>query len=127
MFKQSRLTPLQKKLAAERKGRWAETLAVMLLTLKGYRILARRFRSSAGEIDIIAAKRRTLIAVEVKARPTMEAGMYALSAAQQQRIWASLVSYAQSHPRYQDYDLRLDFVVARPRSLPYHLPDASRP
>ncbi|MBC7313252.1 MAG: YraN family protein, partial [Rhizobium sp.] len=39
---------------AERRGRWSEWTAALYLMLKGYRILAMRYRVRAGEVDIIA-------------------------------------------------------------------------
>ena len=53
---------------AEKRGRNAEVLAALLLRLKGYRILERRFRSKRGEIDIIAKQGGDLVFVEVKTR-----------------------------------------------------------
>ena len=44
-----------RRLAAEKRGRRSETFAALLLMLKGYRILGRRVRTHAGEIDLIAA------------------------------------------------------------------------
>ena len=38
----------------ERTGRRAETAAALLLRLKGFRILARRFACPVGEVDLIA-------------------------------------------------------------------------
>ena len=46
--------------AAERRGRRAETMAAWLLRAKGYRILARRFRVPAGEIDLIVRRGRVV-------------------------------------------------------------------
>jgi len=48
------------------KGRQGETLAAGFLEEKGYRILARNFRSRFGEVDIIAQKDETVVFVEVK-------------------------------------------------------------
>ena len=42
--------------------------AAAFLIAKGYRILARRFRTPHGEIDIVARRRHLLVFVEVKAR-----------------------------------------------------------
>src|SRR5690606_27153300 len=53
---------------AERYGRWAETAAVVLLMCQGFRILGRRCRTPAGEIDIVARRGRLVVACEVKAR-----------------------------------------------------------
>ena len=55
---------------AERRGRRAETLAAWYLRLKGYRILARRYRTPVGEIDLIVRRGRLVAFVEVKRRPT---------------------------------------------------------
>jgi len=47
-------------------GRLGERLASEFLAKKGYRILARNFRTRFGEIDLIAAKDGVLVFVEVK-------------------------------------------------------------
>lgn len=53
-------------------GHMAERVAALFLICKGYRILARRFRTPVGEIDIIARDGKTLVFVEVKTRATDE-------------------------------------------------------
>ena len=70
----------------EAAGRWAETLAGLTLRLKFYRILARRYRCPVGEIDIIAARERTVVFIEAKARQTLEQAMKSVTPRQQQRI-----------------------------------------
>jgi putative endonuclease len=64
--------------AAEQRGRRAEILALLFLSLKGYRILARRFRAAGGEIDIVARRGDLLIFAEVKARATIDAALGAV-------------------------------------------------
>jgi putative endonuclease len=56
--------------AAEAQGRRAERIAGWWLRLKGWRILARRVRTPAGEVDIVAKRGRLIAFVEVKARAT---------------------------------------------------------
>jgi hypothetical protein len=51
-------------------GRKAESLAAFALRLKGYRVLAGRLRTPAGEIDLIVRRGATIAFVEVKARAT---------------------------------------------------------
>ncbi len=49
-------------------GRQGEQLAAEYLQRAGFRVLARNWRCAEGEIDIVAADRRVLVAVEVKTR-----------------------------------------------------------
>jgi putative endonuclease len=77
----------------EAAGRWAETLAVLTLRLKFYRILARRYRCPLGEIDIVAARGRTIVFIEVKARRTFEQAMESVTPRQQQRITRAAAAF----------------------------------
>ena len=77
--------------AAADRGRTArrgEALAALLLRLKGYRIEARNWRCSLGEIDIVAWDGGTLVFVEVKARANRAAGSpeEAVTLAKQRRL-----------------------------------------
>src|ERR1700729_2353030 len=56
------------RVAAFRTGLSAEARAAAYLMAKGYRILAKRFRTPHGEIDIVARKRNLVAFIEVKAR-----------------------------------------------------------
>jgi putative endonuclease len=62
-------------------GRVAEDFCAWFLRLKGYRILARGFRTPVGEIDLVAARWGTLAIVEVKARRNVAAAAEALAPA----------------------------------------------
>ncbi len=55
-------------------GRRGEEAAARHLEARGYRLLERGFRSRAGEIDIVAEDRGTLVFVEVKARSSLACG-----------------------------------------------------
>ena len=55
-------------------GKTGESLAVEELERRGYAIVARRYRTKYGEIDIVAEDGETLVFVEVKARATCEFG-----------------------------------------------------
>jgi len=50
------------------RGRSGERLAAAYLTLRGYRVMARRLRTPAAEIDLLCRRGRTLVIVEVKTR-----------------------------------------------------------
>src|SRR3954454_25022441 len=51
-----------------RHGELGETIAEQHLQHRGYRILARNFRTRFGELDLVAADERTLVFCEVKTR-----------------------------------------------------------
>ncbi len=116
---------------AEDAGRRAETLAALWLGLKGYRILARRFRASGGEIDLIAARpffgAPTLIAfVEVKQRTSEGQFAEAISAPQRRRIEAAAAQFMQRHVTYAGACLRFDGMFVRPGAWPRHEKDLWR-
>ncbi len=107
-------------------GRRAESLAVWLLRFKGYGIVARRERTPLGEIDVIARRGRTLVAVEVKARRAAQPLCDLVAERQWRRICGSLESYA-GRRRLTHLRLRFDMVVVQRGRLPVHRVDAWRP
>lgn len=109
------------RIAAFQTGLSAESRCAAWLIAKGYRIVARRFRSSAGEIDIIARRRGVTAFVEVKARATLDDAAYAITPQQQQRIIAAAEAFLASHPQYGTDDLRFDAMLIAPGHLPRHL------
>lgn len=112
--------------AAERYGQRAETAAALLMMLKGYRIIARRVRTPAGEIDLIAARRKRLAFVEVKLRKSAEDAAWSLTPRQQGRIARAAECWLARHPAYASHDVGLDVVLAAPWSRPRHMADAFR-
>jgi putative endonuclease len=83
---------------------------------KGYRILAKRFRTPHGEIDIVA-KRRNL----VKARATLDDAAYAVTPRQQARIIPTAQAWLMAHPEHAELKLRFDAMLIAPRHLPRHV------
>jgi len=116
--------PRPERVADERAGRTAEAVAGVLLRLKGYRIVARRFRTPVGEVDIVARRGRVLIFVEVKARATLDAAAESLQARQQRRIAAAAAAWLSLNPHDIDKDIRLDAVLVAPGKIPRHIPAA---
>ncbi|MDD3029301.1 MAG: YraN family protein [Alphaproteobacteria bacterium] len=106
------------------KGLYAEGLCRLALRLKGYRILAVRYKTPLGEIDIVATRGNIVAAVEVKARRSHEDALQALSVRQQGRIIQALEMFIARHPSFGRADLRLDVMLVRPRHWPKHIPNA---
>ena len=72
--------------AARTFGIRAEWAALALLTLTGYRVLARNFVAPGGEIDLIAQRGQTIAFIEVKARPQMDQALIAITEQKRRRI-----------------------------------------
>jgi putative endonuclease len=91
-------SPEAQRRIAFRFGLSAESRAAAFLVAKGYRILARRFRTPLGEIDIVAMWRGVLVFVEVKARDSFDAAAEAIGKRQQNRIIAAAQLWLAGHP-----------------------------
>ena len=87
---------------------------------KGYRILAKRFRTPYGEIDLWRA-RNLLAFVEVKARASLDDAAYAVTPRQQARIIDAAQGWLMAHPEHAEFELRFDAMLIAPRRLPRHL------
>src|ERR1700737_4076741 len=109
------------RVAAFRTGLSAEARAAAYLMAKGYRILAKRFRTPYGEIDIVARRRNLLAFVEVKARASLDDAAYAVTPRQQQRIVDAAQAWLMAHPEHAEFELRFDAMLIAPRHLPRHL------
>jgi putative endonuclease len=120
----SAAAPRPDRVAAFAFGLSAESRAAAFLIAKGYRILARRFRSRAGEIDIVARRRNTLIFVEVKARERLDDAAEAVLPRQQRRIVAAAEIWLAMHPDLADCEMRFDAMLVAPKSLPRHIQGA---
>ncbi|MDM7945752.1 YraN family protein [Oceanibaculum nanhaiense] len=116
----------QERQRARRRGIAAETLCLWLLRLKGYRILARDLRTPVGEIDIVARRGRTLVAVEVKRRGRLEDAAEAIGRDQRRRILRALGWFAQRQPDGDRLSLRFDAMLLDGGLLPRHIRDAWR-
>jgi putative endonuclease len=113
----------QARYRAYRKGHRGEFLASLALILKGYRIVARRFRVKAGEIDLIARRGDLVLVVEVKARPTLMAAMEAITATAERRIEAATDIWLARQPDHARLSVRFDMVAVLPRRWPVHVPN----
>jgi putative endonuclease len=119
-----RKAPRPERVAAFRLGLSAESRAAMLLVAKGYRILARRWKTPFGEIDIVARRRRTLAFVEVKARARTDEAVEAVTERSQRRIVAAAELWLSHQPVDPRRDIRFDVIVVTPGRMPEHLMNA---
>jgi putative endonuclease len=92
-------------------GKTGEDLACTELARRGYAILARRYRTRRGEIDIIARDGPTIVFVEVKTREGHEFGeaAEAVTRLKRHRIAELALDYTMRH-RLTDCPCRFDVV-----------------
>ena len=107
-------------------GAEAEDRAADFLLGLGYTIVTRRFKSSRGEIDIVALDGDTLVFVEVKFRRTP-------GAIPEEAVDAKKIAYfVQATDEYlhksdmRDSPVRFDMIAVTPTDLRHHI-DAFRP
>ena len=110
----------------ERKGRRAENAAALWLQLKGYRILDRRARTPACEIDLIAVKKNMLVFIEVKLRARQDAALESVTPALRRRIEQAARIWATSRHKLRDHVWRFDIMLLSPGKFPRHMRDAWR-
>jgi putative endonuclease len=116
--------PQLERQVAFRVGISAESRAAALLIAKGFRILARRFRSPVGEIDIVARRRHLLVFVEVKARERLDDAAWSVTERQRARIIAAAEAWLAGHPDPSIQDIRFDAMLVAPGRMPQHIPAA---
>ena len=93
-------------------GKSGEDLAVEELVSRGYAVLARRYRTRGGEIDIVAEQEGTVVFVEVKARATAEFGLAVEAVTpRKQRQLVSMARDYLAHARLHDRPCRFDVVA----------------
>jgi putative endonuclease len=113
---------------AQRHGHRSETVAALWLQLKGYRILARRLKTHAGEIDLVAtAPFGPVCFIEVKARQGARVAAESVLPSQQTRIARAASLYLASRPGLARRGSRFDIVAIAPRALPVHHRDVWQP
>lgn len=109
---------------AEKRGRLAEAVALNFLRLKGYRLLAKRFKARNGEIDLIMRRGKTTVFVEVKARAELDAAMFAVSPQQTKRIVAAAGVWLGRDPKARHGFTRFDIVAITTYLWPTHIANA---
>ncbi len=97
-----------------------------MLVRHGWTVLARRLRTEAGEIDIIAAQPDLLAIIEVKARRTLADAALALSHRQRARLIAAADIALAEHPEWAREGMRFDLMVVDANGVIRRIADAFR-
>jgi len=104
----------EKRVRAYRHGLLAETIAALLLRLKGHRIIARRYKTPVGEIDLVALKGKRLAFVEAKQRKTLNEAGWSLPTRARRRIVRAAQYWLAGHPDFAGHDIAFDACLPRP-------------
>jgi putative endonuclease len=101
-----------------------EDFVASSLSLDGWEIIARNWRTRRGEIDIIGRERDTIVFIEVKTWPHGEAADLDLviGPAKQKRMVETAKCFLDTHRQYNGMYVRFDVVLVN--SGMYHLKDA---
>jgi len=109
------------RLKAYRRGHSSEWLAAIALMAKGFRIIARRYKTPLGEIDLIARRGDLIVVVEVKARKTLIAAMDAISGGAERRIEGAADLWLSRQRDFGRLSVRFDMVAVLPWRWPVHV------
>lgn len=111
---------------AEIRGRWAEAAAAWIYRFQGFRLLARRYKTPAGEIDLVMRRGKLVVFIEVKARASLEDALHALQPPQRDRLSRAAGVFLRNHPVHDHCDMRFDLMGLQPWRLPRRVVDAWR-
>lgn len=107
-------------------GLAAEALAARALEAEGWTILARRLRTAAGEVDLIAEREGLLAVIEVKRRPSLAEAAFALSPRQRARLLAAAAIVLAEHPHWGAAGVRFDVLLVDAHGNVRRIADAFR-
>ncbi len=107
-------------------GTTAEAAAATALEAEGWRVLARRARTPAGELDLVAEREGLLAFVEVKARPSLAEAAYALGPRQRARLLAAAECWLAENPGHGAAGMRFDVVLVAVDGTLRRIADAFR-
>jgi putative endonuclease len=104
----------------------AEAAASAALERDGWNVRARRLRTEAGEVDLIAEQDGLLAIIEVKARPTLVGAAFALTERQRRRLLAAAEIVLAGHPEWGAKGVRFDMLLVDASGMVRRITDAFR-
>ena len=104
----------------------AEEAASAALERDGWNVRARRLRTDAGEVDLIAEQDGLLAIIEVKARPTLAGAALALTERQRRRLLAAAEIVLAGHPEWGARGVRFDMLLVDAAGAVRRIADAFR-
>src|ERR1700687_3995671 len=113
-LKAPKALPRPERIEAFRRGLSAESRAALLLIAKAYRILARRWKTPFGEIDIVAPRRGILRFVEDNARASAHDDIDAVTDLTKHRSVSAAELWLARYPGHANGEIRFDVVVVTP-------------
>jgi putative endonuclease len=116
-----RTVDAKSRLNAYKRGHRGEWLAAIILMAKGFRIIARRYKTPLGEIDLIARRGDLILIVEVKARNTLISAMEAISGGAERRIEGAANLWLSRQRDFGRLSVRFDMVAVLPWRWPVHV------
>jgi putative endonuclease len=96
------------------KGMKAEEQAVAMLAKAGFKLLNQRYKTKAGEIDVIVIMDNLLVFCEVKARKRVDEAAFSVTERMQKRIRQSAEIWLSEHEGYSGHDCRFDCIFITP-------------
>ena len=111
---------------ADQRGREGEAEAAMWLAQQGWRIVAERVKTKAGEIDLIAKRTGLVAFVEVKWRARAAALADAIDEKRLTRVAKAAEIVAHEYATDGE-DIRIDVILLAPGRKPTHIENAWMP
>ena len=109
---------------SEKSGRMAEVMALWFLRLKGWRLLAQRYKSPVGEVDLVMRRKDVTAFIEVKARKSLDGAVSSVTPRQARRISAAARHFLAQDSHAALQACRFDIVAVSPYQWPRHIENA---
>ncbi len=94
--------------------------------MRGFRLLAQRYKTALGEIDLVMRRGKLVVFVEVKARASRAEALHALQPKQCERLSRAAAVFLRDHPIHNDCAMRFDLIGILPWRWPVRVVDAWR-